>query len=86
MHYTYVLHSLKDRKFYIGFTQDLKRRFEEHENGFVESTKYRRPLKLVYSEACLDRSHATRREKYFKTHHGKMYLGKRLKSYLTELI
>ncbi|WP_353740199.1 GIY-YIG nuclease family protein [Desulfosarcina widdelii] len=43
MYYTYVLLSLKDRKFYIGYTQDLKRRFEEHEKGFVESTKYRRP-------------------------------------------
>ena len=83
MYYTYVLHSLKDGKFYIGFTQNLKRRFEEHEKGFVESTKYRRPLKLIYYEACIDRSDATRREKYFKTHHGKMYLGRRLKSYLT---
>ena len=83
MYYTYVLHSLKDRKFYIGYTKDLKQRFEEHQKGFVESTKHRRPLKLIYYEACLDRSDATRREKYFKTHHGKMYLGKRLKSYLT---
>ena len=83
MYYTYVLQSHKDRKFYIGFTQDLKRRFEDHENGFVESTKHRRPLKLIYYEACLDRLDATHREKYFKTHHGKMYLGRRLKSYLT---
>jgi putative endonuclease len=83
MYYTYALHSLKDRKFYIGYTKDLKQRFEEHQKGFVESTKHRRPLKLIYYEACLDRSDATRREKYFKTHHGKMYLGKRLKSYLT---
>ena len=83
MYYTYVLHSLKDRKFYIGFTQDLKRRLEEHEKGLVESTKHRRPLKLIYYEACLDRSDATHREKYFKTLHGKMYLCRRLKSYLT---
>ena len=74
---------MKDHKFYIGYTKNLKQRFEEHEKGLVESTKHRRPLKLIYYEACLDRSDATRREKYFKTHHGKMYLGKRLKSYLT---
>lgn len=83
MHYTYVLHSMKDQKFYIGYTQNLKQRFEEHEKGLVESTRYRRALKLVYYEACLDRIDATPREKYFKTHHGKMYHGKRLKSYLT---
>ena len=81
MYYTYVLHSLKDNKFYIGYTENLKRRFEEHEKGLVESTKHRRPLTLIYYEACLNRSDATHREKYFKTHHGKMYLGKRLKSY-----
>jgi len=83
MYYTCVLQSLSDHKFYIGFTQNLKQRFEQHEKGLVQSTKHRRPLKLVYYEACLDRADATHREKYFKTYHGKMYLGKRLKSYLT---
>jgi putative endonuclease len=78
MYYTYVLQSLSDHKFYIAFTQDLKQRFEQHEKGFVQSTKHRRPLKLVYYQACLGRADATKREKYFKTYHGKMYLGKRL--------
>ena len=39
MHYTYVLQSEKDMKFYTGFTKDLKLRFEQHNKGFVESTK-----------------------------------------------
>jgi putative endonuclease len=83
MYYTYVLQSQKDGKFYTGFTQNLKLRFEQHSNGKVESTKDRRPLKLLYYEACLDRDDATQREKYLKTYHGKMFLRKRLKSYLT---
>jgi len=33
--------------------------------------------------ACLDKEDATRREKYLKTFHGKMFLRRRLKSYLT---
>jgi putative endonuclease len=37
-----------DGKFYAGFTQDLKLRFEHHQKGLVESTKDRRPLKLIY--------------------------------------
>ena len=82
MYYTYVLHSMKDDKFYFGYTKNLKQRFEQHEKGLVESTKHRRPLKLIYYEACIDRSDATHREKYFKTYHGKMFLRKRLKSYL----
>lgn len=83
MYYTYVLRSLKDNKFYTGYMKDLKLRFEKHTKGLVESTKNRRPLKLVYYEACLNRSDATHREKYLKTHYGKMFIKNRLKSYLT---
>ena len=60
MHYTYVLQSEKDMKFYTGFTKDLKLRFEQHNKGFVESTKDRRPLKLIYYEACLNQEDATK--------------------------
>jgi len=83
MYYTYVLHSEKDGKLYAGFTKDLKLRFEKHSNGQVESTRDRRPLKLIYYEACLSQDDATKREKYLKTYYGKMFLRKRLKSYLT---
>ena len=83
MYYTYVLQSTKDMKFYTGFTKDLKLRFEQHDKGLVESTKGRRPFKLIYYEACLSQEDATRREKYLKSYHGKMFIRKRLKSYLT---
>ena len=83
MYYTYVLHSEKDGWFYIGFSKDLKLRFEEHVNGRVDSTKHRRPLKLIYYEACLAQEDATKREKYFKRYNGRRFIHKRLKSYLT---
>ena len=74
---------MKDGDFYTGTTENLKLRFEQHNNGFVESTKDRRPFKLIYYEACLDQNDAAKREKYMKTFHGKMFLRNRLKSYLT---
>ncbi|MCK5505416.1 MAG: GIY-YIG nuclease family protein [Thermodesulfovibrionia bacterium] len=83
MHYTYVLQSEKDMKFYVGYTKDLKLRFDQHNRGLVESTKNRRPLKLIYYEACNSRADATKREKYLKSYHGRMFLQNRLKSYLT---
>ena len=83
MFYTYVLRSIKDKKLYTGSTKDLKLRFEQHNKGLVESTKYRRPFELLYYEACLDQDDATRREKHLKSYHGKMFLKGRLKSYLT---
>jgi putative endonuclease len=83
MYYTYVLLSNKDGNFYTGFTRDLKSRFEQHKRGEVDSTRYRRPLELVYYEACLSQHDATKREKYLKTYLEKLFLRNRLKSYLT---
>ena len=83
MFYVYILQSAKDKKFYTGYTQNLKLRFEQHSKGLVKSTKHRRPLKLIYYEACLNQQDATHREKYLKTYHGKMFIKNRLKSYLT---
>jgi putative endonuclease len=83
MYYTYVLQSMKDNGFYVGFTKDLKQRFEQHQRGEVQSTKNRLPLNLIYYEACLTQEDATRRERYLKTYNGRMFLKKRLKSYLT---
>jgi putative endonuclease len=84
-YFTYVLLSLKDGKKYTGFTRNLSLRFEAHQAGKVQSTRQRRPLKLIYYEACLTRRDATKREKYLKTHYGKMFLKNRLKSYFTDL-
>jgi len=83
MFYTYILQSKKDKKFYVGYTKNLKLRFEHHQKGLVASTKNRIPLKLIYYEACLNQQDATHREKYLKTYHGKMFIKNRLKSYLT---
>ena len=82
-YYVYVLKSSKDGKFYTGYTKNLKLRFERHQAGLVDSTKDRRPLKLIYFEGCYNQQDATHREKYLKTFHGKMFIKNRLKSYLT---
>ena len=68
---------------YTGYTENLKLRFEQHQKGKVDSTKNRRPLELIYYEACQNQKDALKREKYFKTYLGKMFLRNRLKSYLT---
>lgn len=82
-YYVYVLLSEEGKKYYTGYTKDIKLRFEQHIKGLVASTKARRPLILVYFEACLSQEDALHREKYLKTYYGKMFLKNRLKSYLT---
>jgi putative endonuclease len=76
MYYIYVLISNADNQFYVGFTNDLKTRLDSHAKGNVESTRNRRPLRLVYYEGCLNRDDALKRERYLKTTWGKRYLRK----------
>ncbi len=85
MFYTYVLRRKKDGKLYSGYTRDLRARFESHQIGLVHSTAYRQPLELIYYEACRTQQDAIKREKYFKTYYGKMFIKKRLKSDSTGL-
>ena len=73
-HFVYILLSLKDKKFYIGSTNNLERRLEEHNQGKNTSTAKRLPLKLIYYEAHLSKEDAERRENYFKTDKGKSTL------------
>jgi len=78
MYYVYILVSRKDENFYVGFSDDLKRRIDEHKKGKVKSTKYRLPLELVCYEAYIHKEEAMTREKYLKSSDGKKDLRKRL--------
>ena len=84
MYFTYILYSHTDSKLYAGYTKDLNLRIKQHEDGDVQSTRHRRPLELIYYEACHDQWDAIRREKYFKTHYGKMFIKKRLKEWFSK--
>lgn len=83
MVYTYVLESKKDGRWYTGSTRDLRKRFQDHNLGVVESTKERGPFMLIYYEACLNEQDARAREKYLKSGMGKRYLKNRLKRFLS---
>ena len=78
MYYTYVLKSNRDGNLYVGWTENLKRRVDQHSNGKVAATKSRLPIRLVYYEACLSKEKAIKREKYFKTGFGRRFLKDRL--------
>jgi putative endonuclease len=66
MFYVYVLKSKKDRNFYIGSTNDLRKRFRLHNEGKVFSTKSRRPFDLIYYEAYKAEKDAREREHNLK--------------------
>lgn len=75
MEYTvYVLRSVKDEKRYVGMTENLERRLKQHLDGLVNSTKHRRPFRLVYTEKFNTKEGALKREKFFKSGKGREFL------------
>ncbi|OGG54764.1 hypothetical protein A3D62_00385 [Candidatus Kaiserbacteria bacterium RIFCSPHIGHO2_02_FULL_49_11] len=68
MYYVYLLQSKKDGSLYVGYSNDLKRRFEEHNNGLSVSTKFKAPFELIYYESYRARSDAKIREHMLKKH------------------
>ncbi len=78
MWYVYVLKSLSDGKLYVGSTNDLKRRLQEHSDGRSKATKSRLPFELEAYVAVKDEAMARNLEKYFKSGSGIATLRKRI--------
>lgn len=80
MHYVYILKSKINGDIYVGFSNDLKTRFGQHNSGKVKSTQAYKPWILVYYEAYLDKKDATSREKQLKNHAAKNVLKIQIKN------
>ena len=73
MYYFYVLKSQKDGQLYFDSTNDLRKRFRQHNSGLAESTAPRRPFSLIYYEAYTSEVDARHREQSIKLR-GNAYL------------
>ena len=80
MYYVYILRSQKDGKRYIGMSDNISRRIEEHNKGKVTSTRRRRPFLFEYYETYKTRIEARKREIYFKTAAGRKWLDQNVKT------
>jgi len=78
MHYIYILKSSKSETLYYGYTEDLKKRFKEHNAGQTKYTKGHRPWKLVWYCAFEDKRIAKDFELYLKSGSGKAFVYKRI--------
>ncbi len=84
MYFVYILRSLKDGGWYIGYSTDVEKRLAEHNSGKNTSTHIRRPFKLIYYEAYLHKMDALGREKFLKSGAGRKFLAKQMKNYFEE--
>ena len=78
MWFVYVLKSIDHPFIYIGFTNDIERRLEEHNEGLNQSTQHRAPYELEAFVAVRTETKARKLEKYFKTGSGKSVLKNRI--------
>ena len=65
-YHVYILESIEYGQYYIGQTQDLDKRIEKHNKGYVKSTKGKRPWKVLFSVECDSRSESMALEKKLK--------------------
>ena len=70
MFYVYILQSEKSGKHYIGSTNDLERRLQEHNSGKNKSTRNKGPWKVVYTESYSGAREARQREYQIKSYKG----------------
>ena len=82
MYYVYILQSLKNNKFYIGYTADVIKRLRSHNEGLNKATKPNRPYKLLFYEAFINRKDAKAREIYMKSGWGHRSIKNLLRNYL----
>ncbi len=78
MYYLYILQSKIDNRLYKGITENLRKRFKDHNSGKVKSTKPYRPWILIYYEAHRNKILAEKAELFYKTKQGRRQLKKKL--------
>jgi len=68
MYYVYILKSINYNEIYIGSSNDLRRRLQEHNTGTEISTRRYMPWKVFYYEAYFSEKLARIRESRLKNH------------------
>lgn len=79
MAYVYILRSLVQDRFYIGSTNNLEQRFQEHSQGKVISTKAYLPWELVFKQECISYREARYLENRLKRFKRKDFIDKIVK-------
>ena len=77
--YVYILQSESSAEhYYVGFTENLKKRLQEHNNGKLPNTARFRPWRIKTAHAFADKARALAFERYLKSASGRAFTKKRL--------
>lgn len=75
-YYVYAIYNQDKNYIYVGLSDNLQRRMNQHNKGYNRTTKPYRPFKILITEKFEDRKETRKREKYLKSGCGKEYLKK----------
>lgn len=70
MYKVYILRSLSKQRHYIGHTDSIIRRLDEHNSGKTKSTKPFTPWEIIYTEDFDTKQQAYAREMQIKSYKG----------------
>ena len=73
-YWVYILQSLKDHSFYIGYSSDVDRRLVQHNTSNSGYTARKQPWVLVHSEMFISETEAIRRERFIKKQKDKAFI------------
>jgi putative endonuclease len=74
MYFVYILYSEKLNRFYIGSTENLRQRLEQHNNGLSKFTSKASDWRQVYFETFTTRTLAQKRERDIKRKKSRKYI------------
>ena len=77
MYYVYIL-KLVNKKHYVGFSSNLRKRIKAHKLGNVQQTRKFQPIRLIFYAAFESKTRAVQFEKYLKSSSGFAFRNKRL--------
>jgi putative endonuclease len=80
MFHTYILHSKRLDKYYIGSTNNIEDRLKRHNHGRSTYTKKGIPWELLYFEIFKTRSEAYQRELFIKSKKSKSFIAQLVQS------
>ena len=75
-YFTYILQSLQDNSYYIGYTKNLESRLQKHNTSKSGYTSTKKPWKVVYYEMFDNKTTAIKREKLLKKMKSREFISK----------
>jgi len=74
----YIIKGLTNGKHYVGITNDLQRRLQEHASGATKGGQVIGKFDLIYTEEFADYLSARKREKFLKSGQGRRWINENI--------